>query len=93
MPQRRNFRNNQKKKKKNDDDDTPVLRGSVNSRYLDRMKAEGTIVGSNAWTQQRNIEFEIRRANAAREKLEKTEDKAKDRVEKVERVARAPRNW
>lgn len=92
MPQRRNFRNNQKKKKKNDDD-TPVLRGSVNSRYLDRMKAEGTIVGSNAWTQQRNIEFEIRRANAAREKLEKTEDNAKDRVEKVEKVARAPRNW
>ena len=92
MPQRRNFRNSQKKKKKKNDD-TPVLRGSVNSRYLDRMKAEGTTVGSNAWTQQRNIEFEIRRANAAREKLEKTEDNAKDRVEKVERVARAPRNW
>ncbi len=90
MPQRRNFRNNQRNKKKKKNDDTPALRGSVNSRYLDRMREEGTTVGSNAWTQQRNIEFEIRRANAAREKLEKTEDKATDRVK---RVARAPRNW
>ena len=89
MPQRRNFRNNQrnKKKKKKKGGDTHVLRGSVNSRYLDRMRAEGTTVGSNAWTQQRKIEFEIRRSKAAREKLEKTEDNAKDRV------ARAPRNW
>ena len=90
MPQRRNFRNNQKKKKKKKEDDTPVLRGSVNSRYLDRMREEGTTVGSNAWTQQRKVEFEIRRAKAAREKIEKTEDNAKDRVT---RVARAPRNW
>ena len=92
MPQRRNFRNNQrnKKKKKKKGGDTHVLRGSVNSRYLDRMREEGTTVGSNAWTQQRKIEFEIRRAKAAREKLEKTEDNAKDRVT---RVARAPRNW
>lgn len=91
MPQRRNFRNNQRNnKKKKKRGDTPALQGSVNSRYLDRMKAEGTTVGSNAWTQQRKIEFEIRRANAAREKLEKTEDNAKD---KVTRVARAPRNW
>ena len=89
MPQRRNFRNNQRNKKKKNDD-TPALRGSVNSRYLDRMREEGTTVGSNAWTQQRNIEFEIRRANAAREKLEKTEDKSTDRVK---RVVRAPRNW
>ncbi len=88
MPQRRNFRNNQKKKKeKKKEDDTPVLRGSVNSRYLDRMREEGTTVGSNAWTQQRKVEFEIRRAKAAREKIEKTEDNAKDRV------TRAPRNW
>ena len=91
MPQRRNFRNNQKKKKKKKkEDDTPVLQGSVNSRYLDRMREEGTTVGSNAWTQQRKVEFEIRRAKAAREKIEKTEDNAKDRVT---RVARAPRNW
>ncbi len=90
MPQRRNFRNNQRNKKKKKNDDTPALRGSVNSRYLDRMREEGTTVGSNAWTQQRNIEFEIRRANAAREKLEKTEDKSTDRVK---RVVRAPRNW
>ena len=91
MPQRRNFRNNQKKKKeKKKEDDTPVLRGSVNSRYLDRMREEGTTVGSNAWTQQRKVEFEIRRAKAAREKIEKTEDNAKDRVT---RVTRAPRNW
>jgi hypothetical protein len=91
MPQRRNFRNNQRnnnKKKKRGN--TPALRGSVNSRYLDRMREEGTTVGSNAWTQQRKIEFEIRRSKAAREKLEKTEDNAKDRVT---RVARAPRNW
>jgi len=91
MPQRRNFRNNQRnnnKKKKRGN--TPALRGSVNSRYLDRMREEGTTVGSNAWTQQRKIEFEIRGSKAAREKLEKTEDNAKDRVT---RVARAPRNW
>ena len=91
MPQRRNFRNNQlnnnKKKKRGN---TPALRGSVNSRYLDRMREEGTTVGSNAWTQQRKIEFEIRGSKAAREKLEKTEDNAKDRVT---RVSRAPRNW
>lgn len=91
MPQRRNFRNNQRNNNnKKKGGNTPALQGSVNSRYLDRMREEGTTVGSNAWTQQRKIEFEIRRSKAAREKLEKTEDKAKDRVT---RVARAPRNW
>ena len=84
MPQRRNFRNNQKKKKKKKkkEDDTPVLRGSVNSRYLDRMREEGTTVGSNAWTQQRKVEFEIRRAKAAEKKLKKL--KTMQRIESQE---------
>ena len=78
---------NTRKKKRKKRGDTPALQGSVNSRYLDRRREEGTTVGSNAWPQQRKIEFEIRRSKAAREKLEKPEDNAKDRV------ARAPRNW
>ena len=44
----RKFKTNQKKKK-------VVKTSSVNSRYIDKMRREGTPVGSNEWTKRRAI--------------------------------------
>ena len=88
MPGKRNFRNNQRdNKRKKKEDNEPRLEGSVNSRYLDRMREEGTPVGSNEWTRRRKVESEMRRIKAAQEEREVREETAKDRVPK------APQNW
>jgi hypothetical protein len=89
MPRRRNFKINKqnKKKKKRRRNRGPVLKGSVNSRYLAKMMKEGTPVGSTEWTHRRKIEYEIRYIKAAQEKRNSVEKAAKNRVPK------APKNW
>ena len=53
MPKK--FKTNQRKNK-------VVTTSSVNSRYIDKMRREGTPVGSNEWTKRRAIEIAVERA-------------------------------
>jgi hypothetical protein len=66
----RKFKTNQRKK-------LVVKTSSVNSRYIDKMRREGTPVGSNEWTKRRAIENAIERAKDAEAQRKKLERKNK----------------
>ena len=71
----RKFKTNQRNKK-------ITKNGScINSRYIDKMRREGTPVGSNEWTKRRAIENAIERAKDA-----EAERKNKSK-------GRKPSNW
>ncbi len=63
----RKFKTNQKKQ--------VVTTSSVNSRYIDKMRREGTPVGSNEWTKRRVIEIAIERAKDAEAQRKRQETK------------------
>ena len=75
----RKFKTNQRKK-------MVVKTSSVNSRYIDKMRREGTPVGSNEWTKRRAIENAIERAKDAEAQRKKQETKNKPPGKK-------PSNW
>ena len=63
----RKFKTNKKKQ--------VVTTISVNSRYIDKMRREGTPVGSNEWTKRRVIEIAIERAKDAEAQRKRQETK------------------
>jgi len=76
----RKFKTNQRNKK-------ITKNGScINSRYIDKMRREGTPVGSNEWTKRRAIENAIERAKDAEAQRKKLERKNKPPGKK-------PSNW
>ena len=76
----RKFKTNQRNKK-------ITKNGScINSRYIDKMRREGTPVGSNEWTKRRAIENAIERAKDAEAQRKKQETKKKPPGKK-------PSNW
>ena len=76
----RKFKTNQRNKK-------ITKNGScINSRYIAKMRREGTPVGSNEWTKRRAIENAIERAKDAEAERKKEERKNKSK-------GRKPSNW
>ncbi len=67
-----------------------VKTSSVNSRYIDKMRREGTPVGSNEWTKRRVIEIAIERAKDA-EAQRKRQEQDVSTTNKPRR--KKPSNW